>query len=237
MDKPIIALDFASAKEVDQFLDRFDPKEVLFVKVGMELYYACGPSIITSIKSRGHAIFLDLKLHDIPNTVESAMRTLAKLCIDMVNVHAAGGSKMIQAAKKGLTEGTLEGHSVPKLIAVTQLTSINDDTMRKEQLIPVSLLESVVHYARLAMDAGADGVVCSPLEAQAVAQATQPRFLRVTPGIRPSSADHQDQVRVTTPQQARSIGSTHIVVGRPITQANDPVRAYHQIEKEWNQAL
>ena len=145
MDKPIIALDFASAKEVDQFLDRFDPKEVLFVKVGMELYYACGPSIITSIKSRGHAIFLDLKLHDIPNTVESAMRTLAKLCIDMVNVHAAGGSKMIQAAKKGLTEGTLEGHSVPKLIAVTQLTSINDDTMRKEQLIPVSLLESVVH--------------------------------------------------------------------------------------------
>lgn len=236
MDKPIIALDFASEKEVNLFLDRFDPKEVLFVKVGMELYYSCGPTIILSIKARGHAIFLDLKLHDIPNTVESAMRTLAKLGIDMVNVHAAGGSKMIQAAKKGLNEGTLEGHAVPKLIAVTQLTSINDDTMHKEQLIPVSLLESVVHYARLAMEAGADGVVCSPLEAQAVAQATKPGFLRVTPGIRLGS-DHQDQVRVTTPQQARSIGSSHIVVGRPITQASDPVTAYHQIEKEWNQAL
>lgn len=237
MDKPIIALDFPSQREVDLFLDRFDPKEVLFVKVGMELYYSCGPSIIRSIKARGHALFLDLKLHDIPNTVESAMRSLATLNIDMVNVHAAGGSKMIQAAKKGLIEGTTKGHSVPKLIAVTQLTSVSEETMHLEQLIPVSLLESVVHYAVLAMNAGADGVVCSPLEAQAVALATQAGFLRVTPGIRPSSTEHQDQVRVTTPQVARSIGSTHIVVGRPITQASDPVSAYHQIEKEWNQAL
>jgi len=234
MDKPIIALDFASKKEVENFLNHFDPKEVLFVKVGMELYFQEGHSIITFIKSKGHQIFLDLKLHDIPNTVESTMRGLSKLGVDMVNVHAAGGSQMIKAALKGLQEGTPEGKTIPKLIAVTQLTSINEETMNIEQLIKVSLMESVVHYALLAMKAGADGVVCSPLEAAEVALASRPDFLRVTPGIRPSSALKDDQQRITTPEMARKNGSTHIVVGRPITQASDPVLAYHQIRKEWN---
>lgn len=236
MDKPIIALDFSSRKDVENFLNLFDPQEVLFVKVGMELYFQEGPSIITLIKSKGHHIFLDLKLHDIPNTVESAMRGCAKLGVDMINVHAAGGSQMIKAALKGLKEGTPIGKAIPQLIAVTQLTSINEETMRVEQLIPVSLLQSVVHYATLAMKAGADGVVCSPLEAVEVALATGPDFLRVTPGIRPSNALKDDQQRVTTPEMARQNGSTHIVVGRPITQANDPVSAYHQIQKEWNQS-
>lgn len=237
MDKPIIALDFSSRKEVENFLDRFDPKESLFVKVGMELYFQEGPSIITLIKSKGHKIFLDLKLHDIPNTVESAMRGCAKLGVDMINVHAAGGSQMIKAALKGLKEGTPVGHSIPQLICVTQLTSINEETMRKEQLIPVSLLESVVHYAKLALEAGADGVVCSPLESSEVALNTKASFLRVTPGIRPSSALKDDQQRITTPEMARKNGSTHIVVGRPITQAADPVLAYHEIQKEWNTSL
>jgi len=237
MDKPIIALDFSSQKEVETFLNQFNAEEVLFVKVGMELFYQEGPSIIRFIKSKGHHIFLDLKLHDIPNTVEGAMKGIARLGVDMINVHAAGGTQMIKAALKGLREGTPEGKTVPKLIAVTQLTSTSESVMQEEQLITVSLLESVVHYAVLTMNAGADGVVCSPLEAQAVAQATSPSFLRVTPGIRPATSDHQDQVRVTTPAIARTIGSTHIVVGRPITKADDPVKAYHQIQKEWNLTL
>ena len=237
MNKPIIALDFSSHAEVQAFLDLFPPEETLFVKVGMELFYQEGPAIIKLIKSRGHSIFLDLKLHDIPNTVEGAMKGIAKLGVDMINVHAAGGSQMIKAALKGLREGTPEGKAIPKLIAVTQLTSTSESAMKEEQLITVSLLESVVHYAVMAMNAGADGVVCSPLEAQVVAAATKPAFLRVTPGIRPESHDHQDQVRVATPSMARQIGSTHIVVGRPITKAEDPVKAYHQIEKEWNQTL
>lgn len=234
MDKPIIALDFSSQKEVESFLDRFDPQEVLFVKVGMELFYQEGPAIIRLIKARGHQIFLDLKLHDIPNTVEGAMRGIARLGVDMINVHAAGGTKMIQAARKGLNEGTPAGHAVPKLLAVTQLTSTSESAMKEEQLISVSLMESVVHYALVAMEAGADGVVCSPLEAQAVALATRPDFLRVTPGIRPQSSAQQDQARVTTPAMARANGSTHIVVGRPITKSQDPVFAYHEIEREWN---
>ena len=237
MDKPIIALDFASLNEVKAFLDHFDSSESLYVKVGMEQYYQEGPEVVRYLHSRGHRIFLDLKLHDIPNTVESAMRGLAKLGIDMVNVHAAGGTKMIQAALKGLREGTPEGHEVPKLIAVTQLTSTSETAMKEDQLISVSLLESVVHYAVLAMKAGADGVVCSPLEAQAVAQATRPGFLRVTPGIRPLSTEAQDQSRITTPKMARQLGSTAIVVGRPITQAADPYKAYTDIKKAWNQTL
>lgn len=235
MDKPIIALDFSSQKEVEAFLNQFNPEEVLFVKVGMELFYQEGPAIIKLIKSKGHQIFLDLKLHDIPNTVENAMKGIARLGVDMINVHAAGGTPMIKAALKGLKEGTPEGKPIPKLIAVTQLTSTSESAMKEEQLITVSLLESVVHYAVLSMNAGADGVVCSPLEAQAVSQATKHSFIRVTPGIRLASGDHQDQVRVTTPSMARSLGSTHIVVGRPITKADDPVKAYHQIQKEWNQ--
>jgi len=232
MSKPIIALDFSSRKAVEDFLNLFENEE-LFVKIGMELYYQEGPSIVSYVKSKGHKIFLDLKLHDIPNTVESAMRGVAKLGVDMVNVHAAGGSQMIKAAINGLKAGTIEGYPVPKLIAVTQLTSTTDESMRNEQLISVSLIDSVIHYAQLAYQAGADGVVCSALEVEALNKVLPKEFLKVTPGIRPSSSDVNDQKRVTTPILAKQYGSTHIVVGRPITQANDPKIAYDAIVKEW----
>lgn len=232
MSKPIIALDFSSRKAVEDFLKRFENEE-LFVKIGMELYYQEGPSIVSFVKSKGHKIFLDLKLHDIPNTVENAMRGIAKLGVDMVNVHAAGGTQMIQAAKRGLIAGTSEGNTVPQLIAVTQLTSTTDESMKVEQLIPVSLIESVIHYAKIAYSAGADGVVCSALEVEALNTVLPKEFLKVTPGIRPISSDVNDQKRVTTPSLAKSYGSTHIVVGRPITQANDPKAAYDAIVKEW----
>lgn len=232
MSKPIIALDFSSRKAVEDFLERFENEE-LFVKIGMELYYQEGPSIVSFVKSKGHKIFLDLKLHDIPNTVENAMRGIAKLGVDMVNVHAAGGTQMIQAAKRGLIAGTSEGNTIPQLIAVTQLTSTTDESMKVEQLIPVSLIESVIHYAKIAYSAGADGVVCSALEVEALNTVLPKEFLKVTPGIRPISSDVNDQKRVTTPSLAKSYGSTHIVVGRPITQANDPKAAYDAIVKEW----
>lgn len=233
MNKPIIALDFPNKESVVKFLDLFQD-EKLCVKVGMELYYQEGPSIVTLIKSRGHEIFLDLKLHDIPNTVESAMRGLAKLNVDIVNVHAAGGSEMIKAALKGLKEGTPNGFNIPKLIAVTQLTSTTEINMHKEQLIPVTLIESVVNYAQVAYDAGADGVVCSALEVEAINQKLPQSFLKVTPGIRLESGSLNDQKRVTTPSIAKQLGSTHIVVGRPITQADDPKLVYNLILKEWN---
>lgn len=233
MNKPIIALDFPNKESVVKFLDLFQD-EKLCVKVGMELYYQEGPSIVTLIKSRGHEIFLDLKLHDIPNTVESAMRGLAKLNVDIVNVHAAGGSEMIKAALKGLREGTPSGFKIPKLIAVTQLTSTTEINMHKEQLIPVSLIESVINYAQVAYEAGADGVVCSALEVEAINQKLPQSFLKVTPGIRLESGDLNDQKRVTTPNIAKQLGSTHIVVGRPITQTIDPKLAYNLILKEWN---
>lgn len=232
MSKPIIALDFPNRKAVENFLDLFENEE-LFVKVGMELFYQEGPSIVSYIKSKGHKIFLDLKLHDIPNTVESAMRGIAKLGVDMVNVHAAGGSQMIQAAIKGLKEGTIEGNPIPKLIAVTQLTSTNDEMMKHEQLVSVSLIESVINYARVAYEAGVDGVVCSALEVEALNRALPKKFLKVTPGIRPTSSDVNDQKRVTTPSLAKQFGSTHIVVGRPITQADNPRAAYEAIKQEW----
>lgn len=232
MSKPIIALDFSSRKAVEDFLERFENEE-LFVKIGIELYYQEGPSIVSFVKSKGHKIFLDLKLHDIPNTVENAMRGIAKLGVDMVNVHAAGGTQMIQAAKRGLIAGTSEGNTIPQLIAVTQLTSTTDESMKVEQLIPVSLIESVIHYAKIAYSAGADGVVCSALEVEALNTVLPKEFLKVTPGIRPISSDMNDQKRVTTPSLAKSYGSTHIVVGRPITQANDPKAAYDAIVKEW----
>lgn len=233
MNKPIIALDFPNRESVEKFLDLFKD-ESLCVKVGMELYYQEGPSIVKMIKSRGHEIFLDLKLHDIPNTVESAMRGLSKLNVDMVNVHAAGGSEMIKAAIKGLKDGTSIGSAVPKLIVVTQLTSTTEINMHKEQLIPVTLIESVVNYAQVAYEAGADGVVCSALEVDAINQKLPQSFLKVTPGIRLESGDLNDQKRVTTPHLAKQLGSTHIVVGRPITQADDPKLAYNLILKEWN---
>ena len=233
MNKPIIALDFPDFREVEAFLAHFED-EKLFVKVGMELYYQAGPQIIGYLKGKGHQVFLDLKLHDIPNTVESAMRGLAKLGVDMTNVHASGGKAMMEAALKGLSEGTPEGKQRPLLIAVTQLTSTSEAAMHQEQLIPLSLIDSVIHYAKLAQAAGLDGVVCSPLEAQAIKEATSDGFLRITPGIRPLDAKSDDQKRIATPTQAKRIGATHIVVGRPVTRAENPIQAYHDIRDEWN---
>ncbi len=233
-NKPIIALDFANRQEVEIFLNHFNQEEHLFVKVGMELYYQEGPSIITFLKEAGHEIFLDLKLHDIPNTVESAMRGLAKLGVDMVNIHAAGGKNMMEAAIKGLKDGTPDNKQVPLIIAVTQLTSITEEAMHREQLIPVTLEESVLNYAKVAQSAGINGVVCSPLEAQKVKEATSDEFIRVTPGIRLATDDVNDQKRVMTPAMARANGSSYIVVGRPITRAVDPKQAYREIYREWN---
>ncbi|MFD1031043.1 orotidine-5'-phosphate decarboxylase [Metaplanococcus flavidus] len=223
--RPIIALDFASKEQTLEFLSNFD--ESLFVKIGMELFYQEGPELVREVNKRGHDVFLDLKLHDIPNTVESAMRGIAKLEVAMVNVHAAGGLKMMKAAKRGL-----EG-SKTQLIAVTQLTSTSEEQMQKEQLINATLEDSVVHYARLADEAGLDGVVCSVHEAEAIGDACGEEFLRVTPGIRPAQVSVDDQRRVATPAQARAQGSTHIVVGRAITKAADPKDSYRQIAAEW----
>lgn len=235
MSTVIIALDFPNQAKVKSFLEAFKG-ERLFVKVGMELYYQEGPSIIQLIQSYGHQIFLDLKLHDIPNTVEKAMEGLAKLGVDMVNVHAAGGQAMMEAALRGLATGTPNGKTRPKLIAVTQLTSTSEADMRSQQLIEVTLLESVVHYAQVAQAARVDGVVCSALEAKAIEEACGPAFLKVTPGIRLASSDVQDQKRVTTPALAKQLGATHIVVGRPITQDENPVEAYHMILNQWEDA-
>lgn len=226
MNKPIIALDFASKQQVEELLAQFS--EPLFVKVGMELYFQEGPDLIRYIKSLGHEIFLDLKLHDIPNTVESAMRGLSKLGVDMVNVHAAGGLEMMKAAKRGLAG------SETKLIAVTQLTSTSEEDMHEDQLVYVSLEESVLHYAKRAMQAGLDGVVCSVLEAEAITKVCGPDFLLVTPGIRPASVSADDQKRVATPAEAQAKGSTHIVVGRAITKSENPSESYAQIAAEWS---
>lgn len=225
-ERPIIALDFASKEQTMEFLLNFD--ESLFVKVGMELFYQEGPELVREINRLGHDIFLDLKLHDIPNTVESAMRGIAKLDVAMVNVHAAGGSEMMRAAKRGLKG------SDTQLIAVTQLTSTSEEQMQMEQLISASLEESVVHYARLADDAGLDGVVCSVHEAEAIGDACGEELLRVTPGIRPAQSSVDDQKRVATPAEASRQGSTHIVVGRAITKAANPQDSYNQIRAEWS---
>lgn len=225
-DRPIIALDFPAKEQTLEFLKQFD--ESLYVKVGMELFYQEGPELVREINGLGHDIFLDLKLHDIPNTVESAMRGIAKLNVAMVNVHAAGGVQMMQAAKRGLQgSGT-------QLIAVTQLTSTSEEEMQKEQLIEASLEESVVHYARLADEAGLDGVVCSVLEAEAISDACGEDFLKVTPGIRPAEVAADDQKRIATPTEARIQGATHIVVGRAITKAEDPKDSYRKISAEWS---
>ncbi|HSI67700.1 MAG TPA: orotidine-5'-phosphate decarboxylase [Planococcus sp. (in: firmicutes)] len=226
MNKPIIALDFSTKEEVVSFLESFS--EPLFVKVGMELFYQEGPELVRWIKQLGHDVFLDLKLHDIPNTVEAAMRGLTKLDVDLVNVHAAGGIEMMTAAKRGL------GNSGIKLIAVTQLTSTSEEQMQSDQLIVASLDESVLHYAKCAKQAGLDGVVCSVHEASSIGAACGQDFLRVTPGIRPANADSGDQKRVATPAQAREQGSTHIVVGRAITGSVNPVESYREITKEWS---
>ena len=225
----IIACDFNSAEETFAFLDKFTGKKP-FVKIGMELFYAEGPEIVREIKKRGHKIFLDLKLHDIPNTVMKAMKVLSGLDVDMVNVHAAGTIAMMEAAIKGLTR---EDGTRPLLIAVTQLTSTDEERMQKELYINKSLEETVMHYAKNAADAGLDGVVCSPLEAGKVHGVCGNGFVTVTPGIRFADGEAGDQVRITTPTKAKEIGSDYIVVGRPITQADDPVAAYERCVEEF----
>ena len=226
--RPVIALDFPSFEAVKEFLSLFPVEESLYLKVGMELYYAEGPGVVRYLKSLGHSVFLDLKLHDIPNTVKSAMKVLSQLGVDMTNVHAAGGVEMMRAAREGL--GTQA-----KLIAVTQLTSTSESQMQDFQNIQTSLQESVIHYAKKTAEAGLDGVVCSAQEVQLIKQATNPDFICLTPGIRPAGAAAGDQKRVMTPADAYQIGSDYIVVGRPITQAEDPVAAYHAIKDEWTQ--
>lgn len=227
----IIACDFKSAEDTFAFLDKFrDEPRKPFLKIGMELYYAEGPSIVREIKSRGHRIFLDLKLHDIPNTVKKAMAVLSRLDVDMCNVHAAGTVAMMRAALEGLTrpDGTR-----PLLIAVTQLTSTSEEVMQRELLIDRPINDTIVRYAQNAREAGLDGVVCSPLEAGMVKEACGAEFMTVTPGIRFADGEVGDQVRITTPARAREIGSDFIVVGRPITAADDPVAAYRRCVDEF----
>ncbi|MEH7093146.1 orotidine-5'-phosphate decarboxylase [Neobacillus vireti] len=228
----IIALDFPGMNEVNQFLKPFAGEE-LFVKVGMELFYQEGPSIIHQLKEQGHSIFLDLKLHDIPNTVQSAMKGLARLECDLVNVHAAGGIDMMQAALEGLEAGTPAGRKRPACIAVTQLTSTSEEQMQKEQLIPISLKESVLHYASITKQAGLDGVVCSAWEAPLIKERAGQSFLTVCPGIRMASDQVGDQKRVTTPEAARTMGVSSIVVGRSITRSHDPLTSYQQWMEAW----
>jgi orotidine-5'-phosphate decarboxylase len=226
----IIACDFSSKEACLEFLDKFSGTRKPFVKIGMELFYAEGPDIVRQIKARGHRIFLDLKLHDIPNTVKKSMQVLSALDIDMVNVHAAGAVAMMKAAVEGLTraDGTR-----PLLIAVTQLTSTSEEALHNELLIGPSMNETIAKYASNAKEAGLDGVVCSPLEAGLVKETCGREFLTVTPGIRFADAKADDQVRITTPARAREIGSDYIVVGRPITAAPDPVAAYERCLKEF----
>lgn len=226
----IIALDFPTREETLSFLDQFPAGEKPFVKIGMELFYAEGPQIVREIKARGHKIFLDLKLHDIPNTVKKSMAVLSRLDVDMCNLHAAGTSRMMEAALEGLTrpDGTR-----PLLIAVTQLTSTDQEAMERDLLIKEPIDKVVMHYAETAKNAGLDGVVCSPLEAQKVHDICGKKFLTVTPGVRFADGDIGDQKRVMTPEQAKKIGSDYIVVGRPITAAPDPVAAYERCIKEF----
>ena len=227
----IIACDFAGAQQALDFLDKFkDSERKPFVKIGMELYYAAGPQIVREIKRRGHKIFLDLKMHDIPNTVKKTARVLSELDVDMTNVHAAGKIEMMRAALEGLTrpDGTRA-----LLIAVTQLTSTSEQRMRDELLINASMEETIAQYAANTKEAGLDGVVCSPLEAALVKKRCGQGFLTVTPGIRFAGAATDDQVRITTPARAKEIGSDFIVVGRPITAADDPVAAYNKCVEEF----
>ena len=225
----IVACDFDSAQKTFEFLDKFKGKKP-FVKIGMELYYAEGPSIVKEIKARGHKIFLDLKLHDIPNTVKKSMAVLSRLDVDMTNLHAAGTKNMMKAAIEGLTraDGTR-----PILIAVTQLTSTDEESMKADLLINEPIDKVVMHYAKCAEEAGLDGVVCSPLEVGKVHDVCGKKFLTITPGVRFADGDIGDQKRVTTPAKAKELGSDYIVVGRPITAAEDPVAAYERCVREF----
>jgi orotidine-5'-phosphate decarboxylase len=229
----IIALDFSKRESVCQFLSRVKG-ESLSVKVGMELFYQTGPEFISELKQQGHEIFLDLKLHDIPNTVKKAMKGLAALDVDIVNVHAAGGREMMEAAIEGLDEGTPSGKKRPLCIAVTQLTSTSQETMQRDLLIPEKIEDVVASYAQLAEGSGMDGVVCSPLETPFIKKVTRADFITVTPGIRMKDDDKSDQKRIATPQEAKKFGSDYIVVGRSITNAADPVFAYEQIKADWS---
>lgn len=226
----IIACDFSNKEQTLAFLDKFQGRKP-FVKIGMELFYACGPEFVREIKSRGHKIFLDLKLHDIPNTVKKTMHVLSMLDVDMCNVHAAGGIEMMKYALEGLTR---EDGTRPLLIAVTQLTSTSEEMLHKELLIGSTMQDTIVQYAKNAQTAGLDGVVCSPLEAGLIKQQVGSSFLTITPGIRFADSEKDDQVRITTPTRAKEIGSDFIVVGRPITMAEDPVAAYTKCCMEFN---
>ncbi|MFR9651972.1 MAG: orotidine-5'-phosphate decarboxylase [Rikenellaceae bacterium] len=227
----IIACDFASAEQTFKFLDKFSGESRKpFVKIGMELFYAEGPAIVREIKARGHQIFLDLKLHDIPNTVKKAMSVLSNLDVDMCNLHAAGTIEMMRAALEGLTR---PDGSRPLLLAVTQLTSTSEERMQRDLLINSTIGDTIVHYAKNAQEAGLDGVVCSPLESTMVHAACGDEFFTVTPGVRFADGEVADQVRVTTPAKAKEMGSNYIVVGRPITAAEDPVAAYTRCVAEF----
>lgn len=222
--KIIVALDTQEPNRLTQLFTALQGHEV-WVKVGMEVFYALGPKVIEEAKKHGFNVFLDLKLHDIPNTVTQALRALVKLPVDMVNVHAAGGSAMLKGAREAVNTVA----NPPLLIAVTQLTSTTQEQMNREQNIAGSVLQSVLHYADLSQTCGMDGVVCSPLEIQAIKEACGSSFLTVTPGIRPKGSEVQDQKRVTTPREALSLGTDYMVIGRPITQATDPRRALENI--------
>lgn len=232
----IVALDFPGAAETLTFLDPFE-EEKLFVKIGMELFYSSGPSIIGCIKEKGHGVFLDLKLHDIPHTVMKAMRNLALLDVDLVTVHAAGGKQMMEAALEGLEAGTPAGKKRSGCVAVTQLTSTSEQQMNQEQLIKGKLEDSVLHYASLTKQAGLDGVVCSTHEAGRIHTEVGSSFLTVTPGIRLVSGNHHDQKRVATPEEARRLGADAIVVGRAITDDNNPLQAYRTVLQAWEGVL
>ncbi|WP_338209766.1 orotidine-5'-phosphate decarboxylase [Lactiplantibacillus paraxiangfangensis] len=236
MSRPvIIALDFPTAERALSFLDQFPEELHVTVKIGMELFYAAGPAIVKAVQERGHAVFLDLKLHDIPNTVEAAMRVIGQLGVTYTTVHAAGGHVMLAAAKRGLVAGAAaQGLPAPKLLAITQLTSTDQSILNDDQQIMGTVQQSVVHYADLAKASNCDGVICSAQEVAAIHEAVGTDFLGITPGIRPKRAQADDQQRVMTPQAAAKAGSNGLVVGRPITQADDPVVAYQQIVKEWS---
>ena len=226
----IIACDFPGMKETLSFLDRFEGEKP-YLKIGMELYYAAGPEIVREIKRRGHKIFLDLKLHDIPNTVKSAMKVLKDLEVDMTNLHAGGSIGMMEAALEGLTPACGDRHT--QLIAVTMLTSLTTEAMNNELLIPGTVSDTVMHYAMNAKKAGLDGVVCSPMESPIVHEKISPDFITVTPGVRFAGGDVGDQKRVTTPAKAKELGSNFIVVGRPITKAENPLEAWKLCMKDF----
>ena len=232
MSRTIVALDFSSKEEVLNFLAKFD--EPVYVKIGMELTYACGLDMVKEVKAAGHKVFLDLKLHDIPNTVKGGLKNLARLGVDIVNCHCAGGIEMMKAAKQGIIEGTPAGQEPAKLIGVTVLTSTSQEAMNQELGIPGEVIDTVVHYAKNAKEAGLDGVVCSVHEAKAIHEACGDDFMTVTPGIRLANNSVDDQKSVATPEYAKEQGCDMIVVGRSITKAENPYETYRMIEEAMN---